>query len=140
MNIAVRYQSRGGNTKTVAEAVAKAAAARAESIDVPLSGPVDLLFIGGGVYGFDMDKSLKEFLKGVTPDTAKSIAVFSTGGSMSITKKIAAALKENGVTPCEKTLSLRMHVRNCKFLGGKGSVKLSKKELGMIDDYVKAAV
>jgi len=140
MNIAVRYQSRGGNTKTVAEAVAKAAAARAESIDVPLNGPVDLLFIGGGIYGFNMDKSLKEYLKGVTPDTAKAIAVFSTGGSMSVAKKITAALKENGVNPCEKTLSLRMHVRNCAFLGGKGTVKLSKNELGKIDDFVKAAI
>jgi flavodoxin len=51
MKIAVIYHSRGGNTKIVAEAIAKAAGVSAEPIHVPLDAPVDLLLIGGGVYG-----------------------------------------------------------------------------------------
>jgi len=44
MKVAVRYQSRGGNTKEIVEAIAKVAGVIAESIDVPLDEPVFKLF------------------------------------------------------------------------------------------------
>ena len=43
--MAIRYQSRGGNTKTVAEAIGKIAGVRAQAIGVPLEEPVDLLYV-----------------------------------------------------------------------------------------------
>ncbi|MBQ3427710.1 MAG: hypothetical protein IJH37_11310 [Clostridia bacterium] len=48
MNIAVRYYSRSGNTKAVAEAIAKAVNVDAVSVEKPeaqITEPVDVLFI-----------------------------------------------------------------------------------------------
>ena len=63
MKVAVRYQTRGGNTKAVAEAIAKAAGVKAKPIDAPISEPVDLLFIGGGVYSLNIDRSPKDYME-----------------------------------------------------------------------------
>lgn len=63
MKIAIRYQSRGGNTKAVAEAIAKEINVPAKSIESPIEEEVDLLFIGGGVYAWNIDKKLREYLE-----------------------------------------------------------------------------
>ena len=46
MKIAVRYFSRGGNTKKLADAIAKAVGVDAETTSVPLTEDVDILFLG----------------------------------------------------------------------------------------------
>ena len=53
MSVAVRYYSRSGNTKAIAEAIAKAARVHAVSVDAPMAGleeTADVLFIGGALY------------------------------------------------------------------------------------------
>ena len=140
MNIAVRYQSRGGNTKAIAEAVAKAAASRAESVEVPLNGPVDVLFIGGGVYASNIDESLKKYIDELKPELVKTAAVFTTGGFVGATEKISAALKARGVSVCEKQMPVIMLFKNFMWFRGKGDVKLSAKHLQLVDEFVKAAI
>jgi len=49
MKVAVRYQSRGGNTQGVAEIIAQTVGASAEPVTTPLKEPVDILFLGGAV-------------------------------------------------------------------------------------------
>ena len=63
MEIAVSYFSRGGNTKKVAEAVAKSAGTTAKDCSEPLKESVDLLFLGGAVYGFELDDNMKEYIR-----------------------------------------------------------------------------
>ena len=140
MNIAVRYQSRGGNTKAIAEAVAKAAASRAESVEVPLNGPVDVLFIGGGVYASNIDESLQKYIDALNPEFVKTAAVFTTGGFMGATDKISAALKAKGINVCEKALPVIMLFKNFMWFRGKGAVKVSEKNRQLVDEFVKAAI
>ena len=81
MNIAVRYYSRSGNTKAVAEAMAKAAGVSAVSVDLAeakIAEPVDVLFIGGALYAYGIDSHLKEYLKTLKAGDAKKAVVFST--------------------------------------------------------------
>ena len=81
MNIAVRYCSRSGNTKMVAEAIAKAARVPAVSITeegAAITEPVDVLFIGGALYAYGLDKRLKAYLEALPKDTIKKAVVFST--------------------------------------------------------------
>lgn len=81
MNIAVRYYSRSGNTKAVAEAIAKAANVTAVSVDqeaARISEPVDVLFIGGALYAYGLDSRLKDYLKTLKKEDAKKAVVFST--------------------------------------------------------------
>jgi flavodoxin len=140
VKIAIRYQSRGGNTKEVAQTIAQAAGAMAESIEKPLAEPVDLLFIGGGVYKFDIDPSLKTFLKNLEPKLVASAAVFTTAGGMDKTQTIRSILKSRGIPVKEETLAVKMGLRNLAWLGGKGSVKLSEKQIRSINDFVHNAL
>lgn len=65
MKVAIRYFSRGGNVKAMAEALARGTGIDAVSIDEPgaqITKHVDLLFIGGALYNFQLDKEFKEYL------------------------------------------------------------------------------
>jgi len=138
--IAVRYQSRGGNTKTVAEAIAKAAGVTAEPIDVPIAEPVDILFVGGGVYAWDIDQSLKTYLQDLTQENVKSVAAFSTAGGMDKTGKVAEIVKARGISVCEETLPVKFMLRNHATFSKKGFVTLSEKQLQSIEDFVRAVI
>ena len=81
MNVAVRYYSRSGNTKALAEAMARAAGVPAISVDAPeakLDEPVDVLFIGGALYAYGLDSHLKEYLKTLKREDARKAVIFST--------------------------------------------------------------
>ncbi len=81
MNIAVRYCSRGGNTKALAEAIAKGVGVQAVSVDAAdakISEPVDVLFIGGALYAYGLDKRLKAYLETLDKEVVKKGVVFST--------------------------------------------------------------
>lgn len=93
MNIAVVFQTRSGNTKIVADAIASALGVEAKSVTEPYEG-ADLLFIGGGVYGLDVDPTMKTFLDALNAKTTKRIVAFSTTGmTKSAVKKIMKAAK-----------------------------------------------
>jgi glyoxylase-like metal-dependent hydrolase (beta-lactamase superfamily II) len=62
MNIEVRYYSKSGNTKKIVDAIAKQAGVSAKSIREPVQGHVDILFLGTGIYAFDIDPELKEYI------------------------------------------------------------------------------
>ena len=78
MNIEVRYFSRSGHTKKVAEAIAKAVGVEAKDCSSPLTAPVDLLFLGGSVYWGGVDKTLKQFIDQLNPVKVKCVATFGT--------------------------------------------------------------
>ena len=46
MNIAVRYYTRSGNTKKLADAVAQTASVESKDIACPLDEKADILFLG----------------------------------------------------------------------------------------------
>ena len=81
MKILVRYQSRSGNTKKLADSIAESVGVKAESIDVPVEDGTDILFLGGALYAGKLNKDLISFLKILTKEKVKRIAVFSTSAS-----------------------------------------------------------
>ena len=102
MRAAVRYYSRSGNTKAVAEAIAEAAGVSAISVDASdaaITEPVDVLFIGGALYAYGLDSHLKDYLKTLKKDDAKQAVVISTSWiskhSIDLIKK---ALSEAGIS------------------------------------------
>jgi flavodoxin len=78
MRYEVRYFTRSGNTKKLADAIGGAVDAPAKSIEEPINEPVDLLFLGGSVYGAGIDNALKTFIATLKPEEVKKVAVFST--------------------------------------------------------------
>lgn len=88
MKTAVRYYSRTGNTKVIAEAIAPVAGCQAESIEVPLEGVTDILCLGGALYWGKIPRTLKEYIKSLSPQQVKYVAVFTTAGILESASEI----------------------------------------------------
>jgi flavorubredoxin len=81
MSKAVRYFSRSGNTKALADAIAKGAGTTALSVDdrsAQITESVETLFIGGGLYAYGIDKNLKAYISTLDASKVSKAAVFST--------------------------------------------------------------
>ncbi|MBQ1423494.1 MAG: flavodoxin [Lachnospiraceae bacterium] len=111
MSTAVRYYSRGGNTKAMAEAIAKAAGVEAVSVDAAgakIEEPVDMLFVGGALYAYGIDSHLRNYLKSLKKEDAKKAAVFTTTWisrhSIDLIKK---GLSEAGIPVVDEALYVR---------------------------------
>jgi flavodoxin len=103
MNIEVRYYSKSGNTKLIANAIAKEAGVSAKSINEPVQGDVDILFLGTGLYAFDIDPELKEYIKTLNPGNIKIVVVFSTTAIVkSAYEKSKKYLQEQGLSVSSK--------------------------------------
>lgn len=86
MTVAVRYYTRSGNTRKLADSIAAALGVEARPVDIPLEGPVDLLFLGCSYYAFDVDEHVKSF---IIDNALKigSLALFGTSAMMKSTYK-----------------------------------------------------
>lgn len=112
MKIAVRYASRGGNTKKVADAMAQAVGVTAQTVEVALTEKVDVLLLGGALYAGGVDESLTQFAEKLSPDMVGKVALFSTAVSpKGIAPKVEPILSAKGI-PVEAN---EFHVRS-KFL------------------------
>ena len=63
MNIAVRYYSKSGNTKRIAEAIAEELGTQAKDLSAPLPEKIDILFLCSSVYWAGADSSVKKYIK-----------------------------------------------------------------------------
>lgn len=81
MKCAVRYYSRSGNTRLLAEAIADelgVEAVSADSSDATISGHIDVLFIGGALYAYGLDKKLVSYIRTLDGDMVGRAVLFST--------------------------------------------------------------
>ena len=80
MTKAVRYFSKLGNTKTIAEAIAEGAGVPAVSIaDEPeLKQRVDILFLGGAPYANIMTPELREYAERLDKNMVGNVILFTT--------------------------------------------------------------
>ena len=102
MNIKVVYHSGyKGNTMKVAAAIAETLNIKAERIGkekIVFSEPVDLLFIGSGIYFGKPHKKVMVLIKELNPSTVKNAAAFGTYGNQSeIGEQIKKLLQEQGI-------------------------------------------
>ncbi len=98
MKIAVRYYTKTGNTKRLAEAVAEAVGVRALPISEPVDEPVDILFLGNSYYAFSIDPEIRSFIRSLDSSKVKSIVNFGSAAMLNSTwKKVKAEADKVGV-------------------------------------------
>ncbi len=103
MKIAVRYYTKTGNTKRLAEAVAKAAGVEAYPISMPVSEPVDILFLGNSYYAFTIDPEVRAFVRSLDKDKIGKIVNFGSAALMNSTwKKVKAEADKVGIPMDER--------------------------------------
>lgn len=83
---AVRYYTRSGNTKKLAEAIAAAINVEALDMNNALEEKVDTLFLGCSYYAFDVDETVKKFIVD-NKDNIGKIVCFGTSAMMKSMKK-----------------------------------------------------
>jgi len=130
MTIAVRYQTRNGNTKAFAKQIAAIAGVAAQSTDTPVEQAVTLFF-GGGTYFMKPDKAASAFMDTLDPTKVKQIALFTTsGGPEMVTDKALTKMA------ADKGIPVIGHFH--KVMGGKGMKILGQSGGILKDDQVTA--
>ena len=86
MKTAVRYFTRTGHTKMLADAIADTVGTVARTVAVPLEEDVDVLFLGSAVYATKLDNEIVEFINSINVNVGK-IVCFSSAAILSGTYK-----------------------------------------------------
>lgn len=103
MKAAVRYYTKTGNTKRLAEAVAKAVGVEALPISTPVEDAVDILFLGNSYYAFSIDPEVRGFIKGLDKNKVGRIVNFGSAAMLNSTyKKVKAEADKVGVPMDER--------------------------------------
>ena len=107
MKVAIRYYTRGGNTKKLADAIAEAIGVEAKTTAEPLNEDVDILFLGSSVYAYGVDDAVKKFIKGIDVKVGK-VVNFSTAAIIKSTyKQVAKLLAEKNIPFAKEEFACR---------------------------------
>ena len=103
MNVAVRYYTKTGNTKKLAEAVAAALGVQALPITEPVSEAVDVLFLGNSYYAFTIDPEVRAFIQSLDKSKVGRIVNFGSAAMLNSTyKKVKAEADKVGIPMDER--------------------------------------
>lgn len=107
MKMAVRYFTKTGNTKKLAEAVASAIGVTAKDIGQPLQEDVDILFLCNSVYWNGIDGKVKAFLKAPGHRIGKLVNISSAALKESTYKQMKSFAAEAGIPMDEREFHCR---------------------------------
>ncbi len=134
MKIAVRYYTRSGNTKKLADAVAKTAAVESKDITCPLDEKADILFLGCSYYAFDVDEAVKKFIIS-NKDNIGKIVCFGTSAMMKSMKKPVRRVADTvGVAVADEEFHCRGEF--AKFHKGRPN----EKDLADVSAFAKSVI
>ena len=103
MKAAVRYYTKTGNTKRLAEAVAKAVGTEALPLTSPVTEPVDILFLGNSYYAFTIDPEVRRFIASLDKEKVGKIVNFGSAAMLNSTyKKVKAEADKAGIPMDER--------------------------------------
>ena len=103
MTYAVRYYTKTGNTRKLAEAVAEELGVEALPINEPVEENVDFLFLGNSYYAFNIDPEVKHFVAGLDENKVGKIVNFGSAAMLNSTyKKVKAEADKVGIAMDDK--------------------------------------
>ncbi len=103
MKVAVRYYTKTGNTKRLAEAIAEAAGVEALPISEPVTEQVDVLFLGNSYYAFSIDPEVRNFVRALDRNKVGRIVNFGSAAMLNSTyKKVKAEADKSGIPMDER--------------------------------------
>lgn len=91
--ISVFVDSRGGNTKKLADAIAEELGVPVGDLSAPLPDGAKIIFLGSGTYGGKAGEAMTKFIESGT-FTGQKIALFGTSGGAEGAKKMIASMEE----------------------------------------------
>ena len=113
MRVAVRYYTKTGNTKRLAEAVAEEVGVEALPISVPVTEPVDILFLGNSFYAFTIDPEVRDFVKGLDKNLVGKIVNFGSAAMLNSTyKRVKSIASKVGIPMDEREFHCKGEFKN----------------------------
>ncbi|WP_410320061.1 flavodoxin family protein [Methanobrevibacter sp.] len=107
MKIAIRYYTKTGNTKKLAEAIGSAINVEAKTVDEPLTENVAILFLGSAVYAAGIDKRVKEFIENIDVNVGKVVNFSSAALIESTYSKVKKQVEQKGLKMSEDEFHCR---------------------------------
>ena len=108
MKFAVRYYTKTGNTKKLAEAMAKTLGVEALPISAGISEPVDILLLGNSYYAFSIDPEVRRFIRSLDRSKVGRIVNFGSAAMLNSTwKKVKAEADKAGIPMAEREFHCR---------------------------------
>ena len=103
MKVAVRYYTKTGNTRRLAEAIAEAVGAEALPISVPVTEKTDILFLGNSYYAFSIDPEVRDYIRSLDKEKIGKIVNFGSAAMLNSTwKKVKAEADKAGIPMDER--------------------------------------
>lgn len=108
MAIAIRYFSKFGHSAQMANIVSQVTGGVPETVAVPLSEPVDTIYLDSGVMLGKISGDMVKFIKTLSPDMVRRVVCF---GSCAIIKspvpRMCQLLEAQGVSVDERSFTCR---------------------------------
>ena len=103
MTFAVRYYTKTGNTKRLAEAIAQELGVEALPISEAVTEPVDVLFLGNSYYAFNIDPEVRDFVSSLDKEKVGKIVNFGSAAMLNSTyKKVKVEADKAGIPMDER--------------------------------------
>ncbi len=108
LKVAVRYFSKSGNTKKLADVIAKTSGCKAKKMPAPLNDYVDVLFLGASVYWGGISSEVKKYIKSLDKRKVGRVVVFSTSAlAQRALPQVEKCLKERNIKVDSKSFYCR---------------------------------
>ncbi|MBQ6612067.1 MAG: flavodoxin [Oscillospiraceae bacterium] len=108
MTYAVRYYTKTGNTKRLAQAIADTLGVEALPISVPVTEAVDVLFLGNSYYAFTIDPEVRDFVRSLDKSKVGRLVNFGSAAMLNSTyKKVKAEADKVGIPMDEREFRCR---------------------------------
>lgn len=107
MKIAIRYYSKSGNTKKLAEQIGSTLKVEVQDVSSPLTEDVDILFLGSSVYAAGVDNEVKNFIENINVSVGK-VVNFSTAALIPSTyNQVKKLVEQKRITMAEEEFHCR---------------------------------
>ena len=124
MTYAVRYYTKTGNTRRLAEAIAKELGVEAHPLEIPITEKVDLLFLGNSYYAFSIDPEVRRFISVLDKNKVGRIVNFGSAAMLNSTfKKVKAEAEKVGIPMYEKEFHCCMRRNFTAKVNSRGSTR-----------------
>ena len=126
---AIRYYSKFGHSKQMAQAIEETVGAKATTVAEPLTEPVDTLYLGAGVLLGKVNSAVLDFINALTPDEVKQVVLFGSCAIIdSPVPQMRQALEAKGIKVSDKSFT-------CK--GSMGPIHMGHPNKADIDAFRK---
>ena len=106
MAIAIRYFSKFGHSAQMANIVAQVTGGVPETVAVPLSEPVDTLYLGSGVMLGKISGDMVKFIKTLSSDMVRRVVCFGSCAKSPV-PQMCQLLEAQGISVDERSFTCR---------------------------------